>query len=77
MNTVKMLERKLVLPIWRLWLMNQVYRFVPGNKQGFGPGFAALVRYEALRLKHWVYEQDRLRWWALRLRTLLSRKKRY
>lgn len=73
MSTDKMLKKQLVVPVWRLWLMNQVYRFTPGNKQGFGPGFAALIRYEALRFKYWFYEQDRLRWKALRLRALLSR----
>lgn len=75
MSTEKKLARKLVVPVWRLWLMNQVYRFVPGNKSGFGPGLTALIRYEVLRLKHWLYEQDRLRWRALKLRVFLARKK--
>lgn len=73
MNIEQMLERKLVLPVWRLWLMNQAFRFIPGNKRGFGPGLGPLIRYETLRLKHWVYELDRLRWRALSLRAYFSK----
>lgn len=73
MNNKKLRRKKLVIPVWRLWLMNQAYRFASGQKKGFGPGVGALIRYELLRLKHFIYEQDRIRWRALQLRTVFSR----
>jgi hypothetical protein len=63
------------MPLWRLWLMNQAFRFARGQRQGFGPGVRNLVRYEVLRLWHWLYEPDRLRWRALKLRHVLARRR--
>lgn len=66
-------RRKLVLPVWRLWLMNQAFRASGRHFLGFGPGAFNLLRYEALRVLHVLYERDRLRWWALRLRHAYAR----
>jgi hypothetical protein len=74
MDNRKVVSKKLVIPVWRLWLMNQAYRFIPGRKNGFGPGFGSLIRYELLRLKHCIYEQDRMRWRALQLRMAFSQR---
>jgi hypothetical protein len=51
--------------------MNQVFRFIEGNKQGLGPGAGNMVRYEASRLHHRLFEKDRMRWYLLRINRLI------
>lgn len=65
------IRSRLVLSPWRLWLMNQVFRFIEGNKQGLGPGAGNMVRYEASRLHHRLFEKDRMRWYLLRINRLI------
>lgn len=58
----------LVLSAGRLWAMSMPFRLAakaPGF--GFAPGLRNLLRYEARRVWHWLYERERLVLVGLRL----------
>lgn len=52
----------------RLWVMSMTFRLAtkaPGS--GFAPGLRNMLRYEARRVWHWLYEWERLVLVGLRL----------
>ncbi len=64
----------LILSAGWLWVMSMAFRLAtkaPGF--GFAPGLRNLLRYEARRLWHWLYERERLVYHGGGLRALLRR----
>jgi len=65
----------LILSAGRLWVMSMTFRLAttaPGF--GFAPGLRNLLRYEARRLWHWLYERERLVLVGLRLGARLRKR---
>lgn len=65
----------LILPVGRLWVMSMPFRLAakaPGF--GFAPGLRNLLRYEARRVWHWLYERERMVLVGLRLGARLRKR---
>lgn len=64
--------RRLVVPVWKSWLMNQPFRVFGVAHRGFGPGAGNALEYVLRLAWHRLYERERLKWWIVRLRGLFS-----
>ena len=64
----------LILSASRLWSMSMPFRLATkASGFGFSPGVRNLLRYEARRVWHWLYERERLVLVGLRLGALFRK----
>lgn len=66
--------KRLVLPVWKLWLMNQPFRVLQASANGFGPGFRNLLRALRKSIELRLIDPDRLRWRSAQILNLKRRK---
>lgn len=66
---------RLVLPVWKLWLVKQPFRVLRVAARSFGPGARNAVEYLLRKLSHRVFEPNRLHWRAVGLLNGRGRRK--
>jgi imidazolonepropionase-like amidohydrolase len=59
---------RLLLSVERIWAMSLPFRLATrARAHGFSPGLRNLIRYEAKRFRHLLYERERLAYFLDRL----------
>lgn len=73
--TKRNIRTSLLLSTGRLWAMSMPFRLV-GKVPGFGfaPGLRNVLRFEARRFWHWLYEGERLLLLRIRVSTWLFKR---
>ncbi|MDR0716526.1 MAG: hypothetical protein LBF50_03810 [Azoarcus sp.] len=59
---------RMVLPVWKILLMHMPFRLLRRGGPGFAPGVRASFAWLGNMGRHMLFDRDRLKYFAIRLR---------